>query len=197
MPKPWIPMSVAEFGRRLRAFDWRRRITAVHMHHTFIPDHAAWRSANDRGAPIDTIEGMYRYHTDPENIVDGVNKGGRGWSDIAQHVSIAPDGLVWSGRDWNRSPASAVGHNGSDEAGPFMFEMIGNFDRGGDTFRDPQRAAALDVTAIVLRHFRLPPEALKFHRDLLLPDGRVPKTCPGTAIAYDETIADLRLRLAA
>ena len=37
-------------------------------------------------------------------------------------------------------PASASGHNGNTHAGPFMFEMIGDFDTGKDAFADPQRA---------------------------------------------------------
>jgi hypothetical protein len=78
------------------------------MHHT-------WRPRRQDYAGEKTINGMYEFHTKKN-----------GWSDIAQHVSIAPDGLIWTGRNWNQAPARAKGYSGDSKSGPFMFEMIGN-----------------------------------------------------------------------
>ena len=76
----------------------------------------------------------------------------RGFEDIAQHVTIAPDGAIWTGRDWNRTPASVgFGMNG----GVFMFEMIGNFDNGHDAFEGAQHDATIAVIDIVQRQFAL------------------------------------------
>ncbi len=99
----------------------------------------------------------------------------RGFEDIAQHVSIAPDGLIWSGRCWNKIPAS-VGCNMN--AGAFMFEAIGNFDIGFDRLEGAQLGAVVGVIDIVQQHFKLPIQALLFHRDV----PQTAKTCPGTSI---------------
>ena len=109
-----------------------------------------------------------------------------GWQDIAQHITIAPDGSIWLGRNWNLPPASAAGHNGNAVAGPFMFEMIGNFDLGGDRFDGEQRKTTLEVITRVQRHFELTPETLVFHNAMST------KTCPGTGIDHAAIVEDVR-----
>ncbi len=49
-----------------------------------------------------------------------------GWSDLAQHLTIGPQGGLWTGRNWNLAPANATGHNGTAGEGPFMIEMVGD-----------------------------------------------------------------------
>ncbi len=161
-------LSINEFAVLLGNFPFTRRIDTVHLHHTWRPEHRDYR-----GLP--TIEAMWRYHTQTLH-----------WSDIGQHVSIAPDGTIWTGRNWNRSPASATGHNGNSRSGPFMIEMIGNFDRDHDPFEGAQKEAALKVVALVQRQFSLPPEALRFHNQMSS------KTCPGTSVDYAQTVDEVR-----
>ena len=168
MPRPFRKLSLVEFADLLARFPFTRRINAVHMHHTWRPRHGDYS-----GLP--TIEGMWRYHT--------VNLG---WRDIAQHISIAPDGAIWTGRGWNEPPASADGHNGNRSAGPFMFEMIGDFDSGRDPFRSPQRDTVLEVIARVQIRFGLPVESLRFHNQMSQ------KTCPGNSLRYADTLAAVR-----
>ena len=140
MPTPTFKrISVDQFAQLLGQFPFRRQITAVHMHHTWKP-----RRADFRGH--ETIVAMWRHHTQ-------VN----GWRDIAQHVTIDPEGLIWLGRNWNLAPASAAGHNGNADFGPFMFEMVGDFDNGRDPFDGAQRDAALRVVALVQQRFVWPP----------------------------------------
>jgi hypothetical protein len=123
---------------------------------------------------------MYIDHTRPKS------EGGRGFADIAQHITIAPDGTIWLGRNWNSPPASAVGHNGSRAAGPFMFETIGNFDAGRDQLQGKQLETVLNVIAMVQRRHGLGPEALKFHNEMS------EKSCPGTAVSKAAIIAEVR-----
>ncbi len=134
MPKPFLPLSLDQFTERLSQFRFRRRINEVHMHHTWRPNHADFL----QHPPEDCIEGMWRSHTQE-----------RGFSDIAQHVTVDPRGVIWTGRDWNTPPASATGFNGTSAVGPFMIETIGDFDIGQDPFADPQKAAVLGVIARV------------------------------------------------
>ena len=158
MSCPFRPLSPPEFAEEVARFAWTRRVWRVDMHHTFYPAHADY-------CGLLTIERMRDFHV-----------GTRGFEDIAQHVSIAPDGVIWTGRDWNRTPAS-VGF--CMNAGVFMFEMIGNFDRGHDRLEGAQLESTITVIDTVQRHFGLPWQALLFHRDVPVTE----KTCPGTSVA--------------
>ena len=102
------------------------------MHHTWYPAHADYDG-------YATIEAMRRVHV--ENLR---------WDDIAQHVSIAPDGVIWTGRDWNTRPASV---GGILNRGAFMFEMIGNFDEGYDRLDGAQLASVIFVIRAVQLRF--------------------------------------------
>lgn len=168
MSPPFYPYTPDEFAQLAKSFDWNRRIIAVHMHHT-------WKPAirDYRGEP--TIRGMWEFHTKHN-----------GWSDIAQHVSVAPDGTIWSGRDWNRPPASSGGYNGTSREGPFMFETIGNFDRGADLLQGDQRTAVVTVIGAVQEIHHLDLRTLKFHRML-----GSPKSCPGSGLTYDEILREV------
>lgn len=170
MPPPFKQVDRKEFAAVLEKFLFTRRINGVHMHHTWRPNHAQYQGHS-------TILGMYLYHTQRA-----------GWQDIAQHITIAPDGSIWLGRNWNLPPASAAGHNGNSQAGPFMFEMIGDFDHGKDLLADAQRATTIDVIARVQRKFGLAPESLAFHNSMST------KTCPGNAVDYGEIVAEVRAR---
>jgi hypothetical protein len=167
MPAPFKQITREQFAELLTKFPFTRKINAVHMHHTWRPNHAQYRGH-------DTIVSMWRFHTETN-----------GWSDIAQHISVAPDGTIWLGRDWNRAPASAAGHNGNAQAGPFMFEMIGDFDEGRDPFDGAQRQTVLDVIALVQQRFGLPTGTLQLHNMMST------KSCPGTSIDYQTVLHEV------
>lgn len=169
MPAPFRKVSLEQFAAILEQFHFTRTITAVHMHHTWRPDRRSFKGH-------ETIVSMWRYHTEHN-----------GWSDIAQHITIDPEGFIWLGRNWNAPPASAKHHNGTPKAGPFMFELIGDFDLGRDKFAGAQRQTALAVIALVQQTHHLPPESLMFHNML---SG---KSCPGSSIDYRQTLEDVRL----
>jgi len=176
MPPPFKQITRDQFAALLEKFPFKREIDQVHMHHTWRPNHSDYDSENGH----DAIVGMYAYHTQTQR-----------WKDIAQHITIAPDGTIWLGRDWNAPPASAKGHNGSTAAGPFMFETIGDFDVGEDVLIGEQRQTVIDVVARVQKRFGLPPESLVFHRSLST------KSCPGTGVDYDELLTEVRAAHAA
>lgn len=172
MPQPIQRLTVRQFVDLVEGTTWGRRITAVHVHHTWRP-----RRRDFRG--LATIEAMRAYHVRTQ-----------GWSDIAQHLTIDPSGHVWTGRSWNTPPASAAGRNGTREAGPFMFEIVGDFDEGQDRLEDAQRQAVIDVTAALLRKWALGADAIYFHRDL-----GAPKSCPGSGLDRDALVADVLARV--
>jgi hypothetical protein len=168
MPAPFKKVNLEQFAGILERFPFTRSVNAVHMHHTWRPNHQQFRGH-------DSIESMFRYHTEHN-----------GWSDIAQHITIDPHGDIWLGRNWNSAPASASGHNGNAKAGPFMFEMIGDFDAGRDRFAGAQRDTVLSVIALVQQRFDLRPESLVFHNAM---SG---KSCPGSSINYADTVDAVR-----
>ena len=158
MRRRFHPLDPREFDELVREYSWTRQITAVHVHHTWRPTHADFRGER-------TIEGMWRFHT-----VE------LGWSDIAQHVTCDPEGILWPGREWNRAPASAPGFNGHSRSGPFMFEVVGDFDCARDVFGGPQRAALLEAIASILHFHGLGESAIRFHNEMST------KTCPGQTL---------------
>jgi N-acetylmuramoyl-L-alanine amidase len=163
MPAPFRPLSAAMFEVEVAGFAWSRRLWRVDMHHTWYPAHADYDG-------LASIERMAAYH-----VRD------RRFDDIAQHVSIAPDGTIWTGRDWNKDPASVgFGMN----RGVFMFEAIGNFDLGADQLDGAQLESVAAVIRIVQRQFRLPVPALLFHREVPQTD----KTCPGTSVLKSDIL---------
>lgn len=170
MPEPIRQLNLLQFAQLLGIANLSRRITAVHLHHTWRPRHRDFRGRS-------TIEAMRSYHMN-------TNK----WSDIAQHLTIDPIGSLWTGRNWNLPPASSSGQNGTSAAGPFMIEMVGDFDQGQDPFDGAQRAAAVQVVAQILRRFELTADAgtVKFHNQL-----GSPKTCPGTSVDYATLLKEI------
>ncbi|MFV0368724.1 MAG: peptidoglycan recognition family protein [Hyphomicrobiaceae bacterium] len=169
MPPPFRPLTIDGFADEVASYAWRRPIFRVDMHHTWYPAHADWKGEG-------SVSGMCRFHTQE-----------RGFDDIAQHVTIAPDGMIWTGRDWNKIPAS-VGCNMN--AGVFMFEAIGNFDTGNDRLDGDQFDAVVAVIDIIQQHFCLPVQCLLFHRDV----PQTTKTCPGTSIDKFDILAAVAAR---
>jgi hypothetical protein len=162
-------LSLPELRSRIALFHWTRAIAEVHVHGTWKPTHADWAAAGAEAS----MRAMWRFHTQTN-----------GWRDVGQHLTIAPDGSIWTGRDWNLAPASDTGDNGDAQRGPFMFEMVGNFDHGGDRLQGAQLYAALGIIDAVLRRFTLEATSrtVRFHRQL----PGCTKTCPGSAVDYGQ-----------
>jgi N-acetylmuramoyl-L-alanine amidase len=162
MPPPFQDLDPKadppEFVRLLSRFPFERKVTAVHLHHTWRPRRGQWGGR-------ETLRTLWYTHTLQF-----------GWSDIAQHLTIAPDGQVWTGRSWNRPPCSCPYENGTRAAGPFMITLIGDFNRDGDRFDGSQYEQTVDVIARVHSRFGLDDDSLRFHRDL---DPSPTTTCPG------------------
>lgn len=135
-------------------------ITEVHVHHTYSPSHKHFTGSNHRFLQ----DGMRNFHVHS-----------RGFQDIAQHITIYPDGKIMTGRNVNIPPASATNHNDSDSDNrhPFMFEMIGNFDKGYDKLEGKQLQSAVEVT----RFFHNKGAGIKFHNEMSS------KTCPGSGVS--------------
>jgi hypothetical protein len=143
-----------------------KHINQQHTHHTWKPNHSNY----PKYTTLQLHQNMRNTHVNSN-----------GWSDIAQNITIGKDGDIVTGRDIKLVPVSALGHNGTTNSHPFAYEMIGNFDKGNDLLEGKQLESAIKIS----RYFYKKGKSVKFHRELLLPNGMVPKTCPGTGIEKD------------
>lgn len=167
MAPPFRPLNASAFTAELECFQWHRRVWRVDFHHSVVPSIADYRG-------LASIEAIWR------NDIER-----RGWEDIAQHVTIAPDGTIWTGRDWNKTPAS-IGRRMN--LGVFMVEAIGNFDTGRDRLLGAQLESVLLVIDSVQRRFDLPVQSLLFHRDVPQADD----TSPGSSVDKCEMLRSVR-----
>lgn len=135
----------------------------LHIHHTWNPKHADFNGNNG----IELQQGMKNYHV-----------GTRGWDDIGQHVTLLPNGLFVTGRDFGKTPASIAGKND----GAFACETLGNFDIGNDILIGAQKDSLLRLA----RYFDDKGRYVRFHRE------NSPKTCPGTSIDKNTFINEVR-----
>ncbi|TCO79140.1 peptidoglycan recognition protein family protein [Marinisporobacter balticus] len=148
--------TVQEYLKYLRSLKLSRKITEVHLHHTWKPTKKGYISAKNKEK---VIWGMWQYHTKTLK-----------WSDIGQHISLAPDGTVWDGRPVNNIPASIKDHNSYGIA----IEMIGDFDTGREKLEGVQLETVVKLIKGLFDIFKT--ERLIFHREY------ANKTCPGTSV---------------
>jgi peptidoglycan hydrolase-like protein with peptidoglycan-binding domain len=168
----WNVCTTDELIKYVKEFKWKRKIKQLHVHHTWRPNHSSYNGSN--GEQLQ--QNMYVYHTKSKN------EGGRGWSDIGQHLTLLPDGRWIIGRDLNKTPASIKGWN----TGSLAIEMVGNFDEGKDKFEGEQAKAMFKFTAFFVNYKNLKfntdgtyeNDDIRFHRD----HPSVSKSCPGTSI---------------
>jgi hypothetical protein len=159
---------IGEYVKLLKRKSITRKVTEIHLHHTWKPTKQQYLKATEKEK---IILGIYKYHLS------------LGWRDIGQHATITPDGLVWTGRDINLDPASIKNHNEN----AFAIEMLGNFDLPGsgsynEKGYDRLEGVQLETTVCLIKElFKI------FHTDrLVFHNEHSKKTCPGTSIKKQE-----------
>ena len=148
----------------------KRKIRLVQLHHTWSPEYKHFDGRNH----FTRQAAMRQSHL------------ARGFSDIAQHFTVFPDGLIVTGRSLAQNPAGIKGAN----SGAVCIENFGNFDAGYDKMTAEQADAIITLTAMLCKVFGLEPEmAITYHawwtaKGQALGDyhpAKSAKTCPGTA----------------
>lgn len=166
----FILFDVAEFGCWLEANSFSRMIKLLQVHHTLQPDYDAFRRVKDHFSLLNNMEHCH--------VVE------RGFSDIAQHLTTFPDGLLAVCRPIDNIPA---GIKGANQYG-ICVEHLGNFDDGQDVMTAQQRECIVKVYAHLCRRFRLLPDGdtIQYHHWWDLTTGQrtngtgTTKSCPGT-----------------
>jgi len=175
----FLLMDIAEFGEWLTAQNVNREINLIQQHHTYLPDYSHFTGSNH----FERMRSMKTYHM--------VNNG---WSDIAQHFTTFPDGMIGVCRPLNQIP---VGIKGANARG-ICIEHFGNFDTGHDAMTTSHRNTIVQLTALLCRKFSLSPDTshIVYHHwyDLISGirrDGKgTTKSCPGTAFFGGNKVAD-------
>ena len=165
-----------EFKNWLNNKSVTRKITRLQVHHTGLPDYSCFFKSN--GITEDELtrqKSMKDYHTKTN-----------GWSDIAQHFTIFPNGKIVTGRSLNSNPAGITGWNPN----AICVEIYGNFDKGHDIMKEAQKQAVIMLYGELCKKFKLTPSntTIRPHAwftsgGTYLGDyvaGKSRKTCPGT-----------------
>jgi len=172
-------MTPTEFKTWIKQQNVARTVLFVQQHHTFLPGYQQFRGDNH----FSMQSGMKNHHVH-----------NNGWSDIGQHFSIFPDGMIATGRTLERSPACIRGNN----ANSICIENIGDFDTGKDQMTAEQRDSILTVTAALCQRFGIPvnTDRIVYHHWFDLNTGNrtngtgVTKSCPGTNFFGGNKLAD-------
>ena len=175
----FVAMNGDEFCDYLNRLTVRRNIRTIQIHHTYAPSYKEWQRTPDA---LYWQKQMKEYHVSSA-----------GYSDIAQHFTICPDGMIVTGRNLENNPAGIIGAN----TGAICIENLGNFDSGGDTMTVLHANTIVGAVGELLKKFRLDSSAIVYHcwwtaSGTALGDyvrGRSAKTCPGTAFFGGNTKA--------
>ncbi|NTU43003.1 MAG: SH3 domain-containing protein [Nitrospirales bacterium] len=173
----FILMSVAEFDQWLSENRFNRIIRLIQNHHTYSPSYKDFTGDNH----FRLLEGMEHFH-----------KVERGFNEIAQNLTIFPDGKIALCRPLDTIPA---GIRGANQAG-ICIENVGNFDKDADVMTDHQREAIIKTNALLCRELLLTPsaETIVYHHWYDLDTGKrtdgtgTTKSCPGTAFFGGNTV---------
>lgn len=165
----FVKMPLNEFYQWLKSNRIGRTVLFVQEHHTFRPNYTHFTGKNH----FDLQFNMKNYHVHHN-----------GWSDIGQHFSIFPDGMIVTGRSMERSPACIYANN----ANAVCIEAIGNFDKSRDAMNSEQEEAIVGATASLCAKFGIPVNVHKivYHHWFNLATGHrndgagSNKSCPGT-----------------
>lgn len=171
-------MTVSEFKTWLTNLRVARTVLKIQQHHTYIPSYAHFNGNNHFEKQL----AMKQSHIN------------NGWSDIGQHFTIFPDGVVMTGRSLEMTPACIYRQN----ANSVCIENLGYFDVGKDIMRDEQKDAIVLVTAALCERFNIVPSVncIVYHHWFDLSTGarnngsRNNKSCPGTAFFGGNKVAD-------
>lgn len=176
----FILMNRQEFEVWFHGFRLVRKITLIQNHHTFIPNYTTFNQVKDH---FKVLEGMEQSHLQ------------RGFDEIAQNLTIFPDGMIAVCRDLNKEPAGIKGANTTG----ICIENVGNFDIGGDRMSPEQSSSILFVNALICKVLGLRPSlnTIVYHHwfDLTtgqrindLNRGHQTKSCPGSNFFGGNTI---------
>ena len=167
--------NIDEFENYIKNLKIRRKINGLQVHHMALPNYACFYKG--KGVTEDELVRTIN--------LDYYGKS-KGWSCIAQHFNIFPNGKITTGRDINKTPVGITGWN----ANKICIEIYGDFDKNKDVMKVEQREAVIAVYAILCEKLNLTPSTSTIRAHAWFTSGgtylgdyyknKSAKTCPGT-----------------
>lgn len=172
--------NITEVKAWLMQIPISRRVKTIQNHHTYLPDYTMFS-----GEHFDRLKSMEHDHV--EN---------RDWSEIGQHFTIFPDGMIGICRTLEKNPAGIYKNN----ANAVCIENIGNFDTDKDAMTRIQKHSIVHLNAILCKKFGVPidTDGIVYHHWFDLNTGErlegagTTKTCPGTNFFGGNKVDDAR-----
>ena len=167
--------NIDEFESYIKNLKIRRKIDGLQVHHMALPNYACFYKS--KGTTEDELVRTIN--------LDYYGKS-KGWSCIAQHFNIFPNGKITTGRDINKTPVGITGWN----TNKICIEIYGDFDKNKDVMKVEQKEAVIAVYAILCEKLNLTPSTSTIRAHAWFTSGgtylgdyykdKSRKTCPGT-----------------
>ncbi|GGA86650.1 peptidoglycan recognition protein family protein [Ornithinibacillus halotolerans] len=169
-----ILMTKEEFKDWLFNQQVTREVNLIQQHHTWKPSYRHFKGNNH----FQLLNSMQQFHRQTMK-----------WNNIAQNITIFPDGRVAVSRPLNDAPEGTIGPIANRNG--IAIENLGDFDIGQDQMTKEQKEAIVYVTAALALKFDLVPsiDTITYHhwwhyktKERVLDHGKSyeVKSCPGT-----------------
>ena len=168
--------SLAEFKTWLGK-QGNYKYTGIQVHHTGSPEYKHFYKSN--GTHEDELTRQYNMKSFHVNT--------NGWSDIAQHFTVFPNGKIVTGRKLSKT--TAIGITGWN-TNKICIEIYGNFDKGKDIMKAEQKEAVIALYGELCKKFNITPSTSTIRPHAWFTSGgtclgtyvagKSRKTCPGT-----------------
>ena len=151
--------------------------TGIQIHHTGSPEYKNFYKSN----------GTHEYELTRQYNMKTYHVKTNGWSDIAQHFTVFPNGKIVTGRPLSNT--TAVGITGWNSK-KICIEIYGNFDKGKDIMNPEQKEAVITLYGELCKRFGITPSVNTIRCHAWFTSGgsylgtyiagKSRKTCPGT-----------------
>jgi peptidoglycan hydrolase-like protein with peptidoglycan-binding domain len=157
----FILLTRDEFKQWLDKQNIKRTIKTIQQHHTYAPSYKSFKNNH-----FELVKNMEGYHIRVGKM-----------SEIAQNITIFPDGLIMICRTFEKDPAGVYGAN----TNAICIENVGNFDINGDVMSEEHKKSIIFVNACLGIKFKLEinTNTILYHSWFKLKSGGY-KSCCGT-----------------
>ena len=167
--------SISEFESYIKNLKITRKVDGLQVHHMALPNYDCFYKSN--GNTEDELARTINLNSYGKS---------KGWSCIAQHFNIFPNGKITTGRDINKTPVGITGWN----TNKICIEIYGDFDKNKDTMKSSQKEAVISVYGILCEKLNLTPSTSTIRPHAWFTSSgtylgdysksKSRKTCPGT-----------------